>query len=122
MVARNEGPGFFDELRRRRVFGMTAIYIVAAWVTVQVAAEAFPALNIPEEAIRYVWFAALIGFPFAVLFSWRYDITTSGIRRTLAAHQAAADSGPLTRMDYGLLAALGLIMLAIVLGVGHRLV
>lgn len=38
---------------------MTAIYIVAAWVGVQIASEAFPAFNIPESAIRYVWFAAL---------------------------------------------------------------
>ena len=45
------------ELRRRRVYRMTAIYIVAAWVAVQIASEAFPALNIPEGAIRDVWVA-----------------------------------------------------------------
>ena len=32
MVARENRPGFFGELRRRRVLGMTAIYIVTAWV------------------------------------------------------------------------------------------
>jgi TolB-like protein/tetratricopeptide (TPR) repeat protein len=101
---------------------MTAIYIVAAWVVVQVAAEAFPAFNIPENAIRYVWLAALIGFPFAVLFSWKYDFTTSGIRRTPAAHEDAAAVRPLTRVDYGILSALGLVVLAIVFGVGQRLI
>jgi membrane associated rhomboid family serine protease len=84
------------ELTRRRVFRMTVIYIVAAWVVVQVASEAFPALNIPEGAIRYVWIAALIGFPVAVLFSWKYDITASGIRRTPAAHDDVALVGSLT--------------------------
>ena len=78
------------ELRRRRVLRMTVIYVVAAWVAVQVASEAFPALNIPEGAIRYVWVAVLIGFPFAVLFSWKYDFTASGIRRTPAAHEDEA--------------------------------
>jgi len=34
---------FFGELRRRGVFGTTAIYVVAAWVLVQVASEVFPA-------------------------------------------------------------------------------
>jgi TolB-like protein/Tfp pilus assembly protein PilF len=101
---------------------MTAIYVVAAWVVVQVASEAFPALNIPEEAIRHVWFAALAGFPVALLFSWRYDITTSGIRRTPAAHEEAADAGQLTRFDYGLLATLGVVTLAILIGVGQRLI
>ncbi len=110
------------ELRRRRVFRMTAIYIVASWVVVQVAAEAFPAFNIPEGAIRYVWFAMLIGFPFALLFSWKYDFTTSGIRRTPATHEDAAVVRPLTRVDYSILAALGLPMLAIVIGVGQRLI
>jgi len=41
------------ELKHRRVFRMTAIYIVAAWVAVQVPSEVFPAFNIPEGAIRY---------------------------------------------------------------------
>ncbi len=110
------------ELRRRRVFRMTVIYIVAAWVAVQIASEAFPAFNIPENAIRYVWVAVLIGFPFAVLFSWKYDFTTSGIRRTPAAHEDVVAVHSLTRVDYGLLAALGLVMLAIAIGVGQRLI
>ena len=60
-----------QELRRRRVFRMTAWYILASWVLIQVASEAFPALNLDERTIRYVWLAALGGFPFAVIFSWR---------------------------------------------------
>jgi len=110
------------ELRRRRVLRMTVIYVVAAWVAVQVASEAFPALNIPEGAIRYVWVAVLIGFPFAVLFSWKYDFTASGIRRTPAAHEDVAADRSLTRVDYGVLAALGLVMLATVFGLGQRLI
>jgi TolB-like protein/Tfp pilus assembly protein PilF len=101
---------------------MTVIYIVAAWVAVQVASEVFPAFNIPEGAIRYVWVAALIGFPVAVLFSWKYDLTASGIRRTPAAHEDVTAVGSLTRVDYGVLAALGLVILATVFNVGQRLI
>jgi len=111
-----------SELRRRRVFRMTVIYIVAAWVAVQVASEAFPAFNIPEGAIRYVWVAALIGFPVAVLFSWKYDITASGIRRTPAAHDDVAVVSSLTWVDYGVLAALGLVVLVTLFTMGQRLV
>ena len=110
------------ELRRRRVFRMTAIYIVASWVVVQVASETFPAINIPEGAIRYVWVAVLIGFPVALLFSWKYDLTPAGIRRTPAADDDVAAVRSLTRVDYGILAALGLVILAIVFSVGQRLV
>lgn len=110
------------ELRRRRVFRMTAIYIVASWVVVQVASETFPAFNIPEAAIRYVWIAVLIGFPIAVLFSWKYDVTTSGILRTPATHESVTEVRSLTRVDYGILTALGLVILATVFSVGQRLV
>lgn len=110
------------ELVRRRVFRMTAIYIVAAWVAVQVASEALPALNIPDVAIRQVWLAALIGFPVAIVFSWKFDIASSGIRRTPAAHEDAEATLPLRPVDYGVLAALAAVMLATLLGVGQRLV
>ena len=112
----------FAELRRRRVFRMTAIYIVTAWVTVQVASEVLPAFNIPGVAIRYVWVAVLIGFPIAVLFSWKYDFTASGIRRTPAADQDTEAVSALTRIDYGILAILGLVILATTFSVGQRLV
>jgi TolB-like protein/Tfp pilus assembly protein PilF len=112
----------YRELQRRRVFHMTAIYIVAAWVVVQVASEAFPALNIPEDAIRYVWAAALVGFPVAVIFSWRYDVTTSGIRRTPSARDDAETGYPLRRIDHAILAVLGLVTLALLVNVTQRLV
>jgi len=118
----NKLKNLLRELRRRRVFRMTVIYIVAAWVVVQVASEAFPAINIPEGAIRYVWVAVLIGFPIAVLFSWKYDLTASGIRRTPAAHEDAAADHSLTRFDYGVLTALGLVVLVTVFDLGQRLV
>ena len=70
------------ELRRRHVFRVAGIYIVAAWVAVQVADTAFPGLGVPDVAIRYVWFGVLLGFPLALVFGWRYDITAQGIIRT----------------------------------------
>lgn len=110
------------ELKRRGVFHMTAIYVVASWVAVQVASEIFPALNIPEDAIRYVWGGVLFGFPIAIIFSWKYDITVAGIRRTPTAHGDVAEMHPLTRVDYGILAMLCLVMMAIMVSVGQRLI
>lgn len=111
----------FHELRRRRVFRMTGIYVVAAWVGVQVASETFPALGIPESAIGYVWVAALLVFPVAVLFSWKYDVTADGIRRTAIPGEDDAAHHSLTRVDYAVLSALALVVLTMVSGVGHQL-
>jgi hypothetical protein len=68
------------ELRRRRVFRAAGIYIVAAWVAVQVASLIFPAIEVPDAAIRYVWLIALFLLPLAVVFAWlsifRFGATT----------------------------------------------
>ena len=95
-----------SELRRRRVFRMTAFYIIASWVALQVADLLFPALNIDEGALRYVWMAIVAGFPLAVLFSWRYDIGADGITRTPPADDAPSESLGLRKTDYAVLVIL----------------
>lgn len=106
------------ELRRRRVFQTAALYVVAAWVVLQVASLAFPALDIPDSAIRYVWTGAFLGFPIALVFGWRYQVTAQGIERTqsLAEGESAGDLS-LGRRDFILLAALGFVLVAITVGV-----
>ena len=103
------------ELRRRRVFGTVALYIVAAWVVIQVASHAFPGLDIPDRAIRYVWLATMLGLPIAVLFAWRFQLTSEGIVRTApaTAGQNAANLR-LNRTDYLMLT--GLAALVVVIG------
>ena len=104
-----EIKNLLHELRRRRVFRMTAVYIIASWVILQVADLLFPALGIDEIALRYVWITLASGFPLAVLFSWRYDIGAGGITRTPSAGDIATDSISLRKTDYLIL----LVLLAI---------
>ena len=104
------------ELRRRRVFGTVALYIVAAWVVIQAASLLFPGLDIPDRAIRYVWIATVLCFPVAILFAWRFQITSEGILKTPPA--AAGENAPnisLDRNDYLMLFGLALILLVIFL-------
>lgn len=99
------------ELRRRRVFGTVALYIVAAWIAIQAASLLFPGLDIPDRAIRYVWLACILCFPVAVLFAWRFQITGRGIVRTPPA--SAGDDArnmPLGRGDYLMLAGLAVLI------------
>ena len=96
----------FSELRRRRVFRASAIYIVAAWAALQIADLALAGLGIPETAIRFVWIGAFLGFPLAVLFSWRYEISTHGIVRTPPADPQEVPDLSLTGPDFVILGAL----------------
>jgi TolB-like protein len=98
--------GFFHQLKRRKVFQTAALYVVAAWVLLQVADVAFPGLNIPEEAIRYVWIAAIIGFPLALLFAWRYQVTRQGIVRSMPLASGDVENLPLRKRDHLILGAL----------------
>ncbi len=73
---------FFVEMRRRHVFRVTGIYVVTAWVILQVADLAFESFGLPAEAMRFVWYALIAVSPLAVFWGWRYDITANGIVRT----------------------------------------
>jgi TolB-like protein len=104
----------FRELRRRKVFRTAAIYVFGAWVTLQVCELLFDVLAFPASAMRFVLAAAVVGFPVAVFFGWKYDITSQGIRRTpsITEEEQAADLS-LKRIDYLMLSALAIVAILI---------
>lgn len=110
---------FIAECRRRRIFQVSGLYIVGAWVVLQVAALAFENWGIPNEAMRFVWLGALVGFPIALVFGWRFDIIGGRIVRTPAAD--APTEIALRRSDYVILVALMLVGVATVYGVGDEI-
>jgi adenylate cyclase len=107
---------FLMEARRRQLVGVLAIYVVGAWVLLQVAATLFPGWLIPEQAIRYVWIGAVMQFPIVLVLGWYYDLSAQGIRRT---SPAGADTKcqDLTRQDYGVLSLIALFSAGIMFGV-----
>lgn len=102
------------ELRRRRVFRVAGMYIVAAWVGVQVASLVFPAVDIADAALRYVWIGFILAFPLVMVFAWLYDITPEGIKRTPAAGTTEETVLRLRRSDYAILAVLAAVVAAMV--------
>src|SRR5262245_58031075 len=74
--------GFFEEVKRRKVYRVAAAYIIAAGGVIQLASAAFPAWELPNWALRLVIALLLLGFPFALLLAWAYDITPQGVRAT----------------------------------------
>jgi TolB-like protein/tetratricopeptide (TPR) repeat protein len=74
--------GFFEELKRRKVYRVAAVYIVAAGFLIQIASAAFPAWELPNWSLRLVIALLLFGFPFALMLAWAYDITAQGIEAT----------------------------------------
>jgi TolB-like protein/cytochrome c-type biogenesis protein CcmH/NrfG len=74
--------GFFEEVKRRKVYRVAAAYIIAAGGVIQLASAAFPAWELPNWALRLVISLLLLGFPIALMVAWAYDITPQGVRAT----------------------------------------
>src|SRR4029453_15551667 len=72
---------FFAELTRRNLIRMTGLYLVGAWLVVQVAGTVLPMFGAPEWLPRII--AVLLGFGFvpAGFFSGVFEITPEGLKR-----------------------------------------
>ena len=108
-----------QEARRRRVFRVAGVYIVGAYVVLQVADLALPALGLPSEAIRYIWVGALLGFPIAIILGWLYDIDDGRVVRVVRTERDADLT--LKRIDYLVISALAVLGVALVLGIASEL-
>ena len=101
---------------------MAGFYVVGAWLVIQVADVFFPAWGLPDTAVRFLIIAAMACFPIALIFSWIFDITTSGIVRTEPADAGEVFDNSLKRTDYVVLVALLAIGVAIVFGSLQKIV
>ena len=74
--------GFFEEVKRRKVYRVAVAYIIAAGGIIQLGSAAFPAWELPNWALRLVIVLLLVGFPIALILAWAFDVTPQGIRAT----------------------------------------
>jgi TolB-like protein len=74
--------GFFEEVKRRKVYRVAVAYIIAAGGIIQIASAVFPAWDLPSWSLRLVIVLLLIGFPIGLILAWAYDVTPQGIRVT----------------------------------------
>src|SRR6202022_4381439 len=74
--------GFFEEVKRRKVYRVAAAYIIAAGFIIQIGSAVFPAWELPNWTFRLVVVLLLIGFPIALILAWAFDVTPEGILAT----------------------------------------
>jgi TolB-like protein len=73
--------GLFAELRRRNVIRMAGLYLVGAWLIVQVAETVLPAFDVPGWVLRATIILLAIGFVPALVFAWVFELTPDGLKR-----------------------------------------
>jgi pheromone shutdown protein TraB len=69
------------ELRRRNVIRMAGLYLVGAWLVVQVAATLLPVFAAPDWVMEVLVGLVAAGFIAALVFSWVFEMTPEGLKR-----------------------------------------
>src|SRR4249919_391103 len=69
------------ELKRRNVIRMAGLYLVGAWLIVQVASTVLPMFGAPVWLPRSIVILLAIGFVPALVFAWVFELTPDGIKR-----------------------------------------
>ncbi|MCP5476815.1 MAG: hypothetical protein H7A19_18455 [Rhodanobacteraceae bacterium] len=102
------------ELKRRNVFRMAGLYLVGAWLIIQIAETLLPIFHTPDWVLQALVVLLAIGFIPALVFSWVFELTPEGLKRdaeVTPAQSIASQTGQ--RMDRlifaGLLALIAVI-------------
>jgi hypothetical protein len=85
---------FFAELKRRNVYKVAVAYAIVGWLSIQIATQVFPFLEIPNWVVRLVIAAVAIGFPIALVIAWAFELTPEGIKRAEDVDPAASARQP----------------------------
>ena len=73
---------FWQELKRRKVFGVVTTYSATAYIIIEVANNLAVPLHLPDWFITLILIVLLIGLPIVVILSWIFDFTPQGIKKT----------------------------------------
>ncbi len=113
MAAGSWWQDFFEELKRRRVFRVATLYIVAFWPIIQIVDILSPALELPDSVMRYLVFAFAIGFPITIVFAWIFDVNKDGVTVTTSETDEAAQPLIGNKAELAVVGALILLVLTL---------
>ena len=74
---------YWRELKRRNVIKAGLAYLIVAWLVTQVLSIVLPTFEAPPYILKSVLLILLIGFPVWIVFSWIYEFTPEGIKKTI---------------------------------------
>jgi tetratricopeptide (TPR) repeat protein len=90
----NKPDRFWQELKRRKVFGIVTTYAATAYIIIEVTNNLAVPLHLPD------WFASLeliillLGLPVVVILSWIFDFTPQGLKKTGSFEESEKEEPP----------------------------
>ena len=78
----NRFSQFWNELKRRKVFRVLAMYTATAFIILEAVDIIAPSMGLPDWTLKFVIILIIIGFPITAIVSWIFDITPEGLLKT----------------------------------------
>jgi TolB-like protein len=103
--------GLLAELQRRSVFRIAGLYLVGAWLAVQVAETLLPVFGTPEWVLKSLVLLLAMGFVPALVLSWLFELTPGGLRREREVDRSGGTAGATARR-------LDIVVIVLLLGIG----
>jgi tetratricopeptide (TPR) repeat protein len=79
----NRFSQFWNEIKRRKVFRVLAMYAATAFIILEASDIMLPRLGLPDWTVTFVIIIIIIGFPITAIVSWIFDITPEGLMKTM---------------------------------------
>ena len=73
---------FFGELKRRNVYKVATVYLVSAWLLIQLAITFLPLADAPAWLMPAFVVFLMFGFAAILFISWAFEATPDGLKRT----------------------------------------
>ena len=108
----------FAELRRRNVFKVLLVYLIAGWLIVKLMHHLHPVIGLPHWTERLVGLMLLIGLPLALYFAYIYEFTPVGFKKAVDVDQTQSIVYK-TGQKLNAALAVMLVLLLAALGVGR---
>jgi tetratricopeptide (TPR) repeat protein len=80
MAASQDKPGFFSELRRRRVLHIGGVYIAGAWLITEITSFLLEQAGAPGWMLRFIAIVFMVGFPVTLVLAWVIQVQPGGER------------------------------------------
>lgn len=80
-----------QELKRRNIFRVAAVYAVVSWLVIQIAGEILPTFEAPLWINQTIILLLALGFPLALILAWAYEIAPAAPGSDLSPQQGNND-------------------------------
>jgi TolB-like protein/Tfp pilus assembly protein PilF len=100
------------EIKRRKIFQVAAVYLVVAWLLIQIVATVEAPLSLPDWVDTLVILLLAIGFPVTLVMSWGFNLTPDGVVKDQGSNEAERSGG--RRIEYALIGLLAVAMVWVI--------